>query len=287
VRVAGAAAGTATLRGQMLIPIRDENPTSQRAWVTLGLIAVNVVVFLLWQPTFKSETVQQEFFFCHAEIPWETTHQESLGDGGAEARRAIEDDLQIGPGPAAGFQSAYRRECGNKSWWMSIFVAMFLHGGWLHIGGNMLCLWIFGNNVEDKIGRVKYLLFYLASGIAAAALQTATSPDSVIPSLGASGAIAGVLGAYLVMFPRRKVLSIVPIFFFASLIALPAVVVLGFWFVLQFFSGATSLAQHVTSGVAYFAHVGGFAFGLVMAFLLFPKEWRRPRPREADHLPPW
>jgi membrane associated rhomboid family serine protease len=107
-------------------------------------------------------------------------------------------------------------------------------------------------------------------------LQTATSPNSVVPSLGASGALAGVLGAYLVMFPRRRVLSIVPIFFFFSLIALPAIVVLGFWFVLQFFSGATSLAQHVTGGVAYFAHVGGFVTGVVAALLFFPKEWHTP-----------
>jgi membrane associated rhomboid family serine protease len=106
-------------------------------------------------------------------------------------------------------------------------------------------------------------------------LQTATSPDSVVPSLGASGAIAGVLGAYIVMFPRRRVLSIVPIFFFFSLIALPAVVVLGFWFVLQFFSGTTTLAQHVTGGVAYFAHIGGFVTGVVAALLFFPKEWSR------------
>jgi membrane associated rhomboid family serine protease len=266
----------------MLIPIRDENPTSRTAWVTLGLIALNVVVFLLWQPTFKSEAVQQTFFFCHAEIAWETTHQTSLGDGGADARRAIEESLNVSPEQAAAFQAAYRRECGNKSWWQSIFVAMFLHGGWLHIGGNMLYLWIFGNNVEDKIGPFKYLLFYFVSGIAAAALQTATGPDSVIPSLGASGAIAGVLGAYLVMFPRRRVLSIVPIIFIWSLISLPAVVVLGFWFVLQFFSGATALAAHVNGGVAYFAHVGGFLTGVVAALLFFPKE-RRPPPEAL----PW
>jgi membrane associated rhomboid family serine protease len=259
----------------MLIPIRDENPTSRTAWVTLGIIALNVVAFLLWQPTFKSQQAQQTFFFCHAEIPWETTHQTTLGQGGADARGAIEHDLGLSPGQAARFQAGYRVECGGKSWWQSIFVAMFLHGGWLHIGGNMLYLWIFGNNVEDKIGRIKFLLFYFISGIAAAALQTATSPDSVVPSLGASGAIAGVLGAYLVMFPRRRVLSIVPIFFFFSLIALPAVVVLGFWFVLQFFSGATTLAQHVTGGVAYFAHIGGFVTGVVAALLFFPKEWSR------------
>ena len=262
----------------MLIPIRDENPTSRTAVVTLGLIVLNVIAFLAWQPTFKSDVTQQKFFFCHAEIPWETTHQESLAEGGAEARAAIHADLGVSGSQAAGIQQELQRICPDKSWWQSIFVAMFLHGGWLHIGGNMLYLWIFGNNVEDKIGRLKYLVFYFISGLAAAALQTATSPNSVVPSLGASGAIAGVLGAYIVMFPRRRVLSIVPIVFFFSLIALPAVVVLGFWFVLQFFSGATTLAQHVTGGVAYFAHVGGFVTGVLAALLFFPKEWRRPRP---------
>jgi membrane associated rhomboid family serine protease len=159
---------------------------------------------------------------------------------------------------------------------------MFLHGGWLHIGGNMLYLWIFGNNVEDKIGRLRYLLFYLIAGVAAAVTQIATDTGSIIPSLGASGAIAGVLGAYLVMFPRRRVYSIVPIFFFASFIALPAIVVLGFWFVLQFFSGATTLSAHVNGGVAYFAHIGGFVTGVVAALLFFPKE-RRAR----EEVAPW
>jgi len=264
----------------MLIPIRDENPTSRTAVVTLGLIALNVIAFLLWEPTFKSEPVQQMFFFCHAEIRWETTHQTSLGRGGPQAVSAIQGDLKVSRAQAAGLQGLLKRKCPDKSWWQSIFVAMFLHGGWLHIGGNMLYLWIFGNNVEDKIGRVKYVLFYFLWGIAAAALQTATSPNSVVPSLGASGAIAGVLGAYLIMFPRRRVLSIVPIFFFLSLISLPAVVVLGFWFVLQFFSGTTSLAAHVTGGVAYFAHVGGFVTGALAALLFFPKEWRGPRPEQ-------
>jgi membrane associated rhomboid family serine protease len=131
----------------MLIPIRDENPTSRTAVVTLGLIALNVIAFLLWQPTFKSEVTQQTFFFCHAEIPWETTHQTSLAEGGVDARKAIQEDLHVSGPQAAALQQVLRRDCPGKSWWQSIFVAMFLHGGWLHIGGNMLYLWIFGNNV--------------------------------------------------------------------------------------------------------------------------------------------
>src|SRR5256714_11691659 len=127
----------------------------------------------------------------------------------------------------------------------------------------MLFLGVFGNNVEDKIGRIPYLLFRLFCGVVASAAQILVGPDSVIPNLGASGAIAGVLGAYLVMFPRRRVYSLVPIVFIFTLLPLPAIVVLGFWFVLQFFSGVTTVAGHVNGGVAYFAHIGGFVAGLI------------------------
>ena len=270
-----------------MIPIKDQNPTSRVPWVTIAIIAANVLVFLLWQPTFaKDDAKQQLFFVCHAEIPWEVTHQTNLAQGGAAAREAIAGDLPFNPRV---FQDVLKGHtegvvgvppdfhgCPDKSWWQSIFVAMFLHGGWLHIGGNMLFLWIFGNNVEDKIGPVFYLLFYLAGGIAAAALQTATDPGSTIPNLGASGAIAAVLGAYLVMFPKRRVLTLI-FFFFITMIELPAVAVLGFWFVLQFFNGVGSLTAHIEGGVAYFAHVGGFVFGVLLALALFPKE-RRPPP---------
>ncbi|MFN2545570.1 MAG: rhomboid family intramembrane serine protease [Actinomycetota bacterium] len=270
-----------------MLPLKDLNPTSRTAWVTIGLIAANVVVFLLWQPTFAHSDLKQElFFFCHAEIPWETTHQTSLAEGGRAAVQAIDREnigvngraLQLVlQGHAERVRGVPRdaESCPHKSWWQSIFVAMFLHGGWLHIAGNMLYLWIFGNNVEDKIGPAFYLLFYLIGGIAAAAAQTATSTGSVIPSLGASGAIAAVLGAYLVMFPRRRVLVLL-FFFLITMIEVPAIVVLGLWFLLQAFSGTTALTQHVTGGVAYWAHIGGFVTGMIAALLFFPKERRQP-----------
>jgi len=280
----------------VLIPIRDENPTSRTAWATLAIIGVNVLVFLIWQPTLNAGPNgirQQFFFFCHAEIAWEVTHRTNLAQGGEAAVQAINDAglgvsgraLQLalqGRLPIQGDRGFHG--CPNKSWWQSVFVAMFLHEGWLHIAGNMWFLWVFGNNVEDKLGWLRYVVFYVISGVVASATQILTDPNSVIPSLGASGAIAGVLGAYLIMFPRRRVLSVIPVFFIFSLISLPAVVVLGFWFVLQFFSGTTSLAQHVNGGVAYFAHVGGFVAGVVAALLFFPKE-RRPRP--ASEPPAW
>jgi membrane associated rhomboid family serine protease len=276
-----------------VLPLKDRNPTSRFAWVTFGLIVLNGLAFLLWEPIFgHGNLYQQLWFFCHAEIPWELTHQTSLAQGGHSAVAAI-NHAHIGlngrglqavlQGHHVAGAPANAPSCPHKSWWESVFVAMFLHGGWLHIGGNMLFLWIFGNNVEDRIGPVFYLLFYLAGGIAATALQTAVGAGSVIPNLGASGAIAAVLGAYLVMFPRARVLTLI-FFFFITVIEIPAIVLLGFWFVLQFFQGATSVTQHIQGGVAYFAHVGGFVFGVVMALLFFPKQ-RRSRPVPAE--PAW
>ena len=250
-----------------MIPLRDANPVRRVPWITLGIIAANVVVFLLWEPTFAGQGKQQTFFFCHAEIPWEVSHQENLVDGGEPARRAI--DQQLGGPPAGAFvQHLQQRRCPDKSWLASIFEAMFLHAGWLHIGGNMLFLYIFGNNIEDRMGRVIYPIFYVLGGLAAAGLQVAFGPDSVVPNLGASGAIAAVLGAYLVLFPRARVLTLV-FFFLITLVELPAVVVLAAWFVLQLFSGVGGLGTQVNAGVAYWAHVGGFGFGALVAWVFY------------------
>lgn len=260
-----------------MIPIRDANPTRRVPILTLSLIAANVAVFLLWQPTLGGDEIEQQiFYFCQAEIPFEVTHRTSLSDGGVEARQALED--QFGPGAGADIQSVLRRECPEKSWLLSVFVAMFLHGGWLHIAGNMLFLWVFGNNVEDRLGYGLFPVFYVLGGIAAAALQVAFDPSSTIPSLGASGAIGAVLGAYAVLFPRARVTTLV-IFLFITVIELPAVFVLGAWFVLQLLSGVGQLGTQVNGGVAFWAHVGGFAFGAAVAWLFFRRRGgRRPEP---------
>jgi membrane associated rhomboid family serine protease len=161
---------------------------------------------------------------------------------------------------------------------------MFLHAGWLHIGGNMLFLWVFGNNVEDRLGWGWYPIFYLLGGLAATGLQLAFASNSAVPNLGASGAIAAVLGAYFVMFPRARVYTLV-IFFFITAVELPAVVVLGAWFVLQLFSGVGSLGTQVNGGVAYWAHIGGFVFGMVMAWLFFRGRGERRRLRRIPPRP--
>jgi len=151
--------------------------------------------------------------------------------------------------------------------WVTIFSAMFLHGGWFHILSNMWVLFIFGDNVEDRMGGGRYLVFYLLSGIAAALTQAFFLPNSSSPMVGASGAIAGVLGAYLLLFPRARILSLVPIFFIFTMIEIPAVVFLLFWFASQLFSGFLSLGGASGSGVAWWAHIGGFVFGLVSVSL--------------------
>jgi membrane associated rhomboid family serine protease len=164
---------------------------------------------------------------------------------------------------------------------VTIFTAMFLHGGLLHLLGNMLFLWIFGDNVEDALGHFRYLFFYLASGVGATLLQALLSPASVVPNIGASGAIAGVLGAYFVLYPHARVVTLVPLFFLFPMIEIPAGLYLLGWFLMQFWMGSGSLAHgaaHAASGgVAWWAHVGGFVTGLALVFIMRPA--RRPPPR--------
>jgi membrane associated rhomboid family serine protease len=253
-----------------MIPIRDFNPTRRVPWVTATLIGLNLGVFLFAEPSAARPGAEQAYLFCHAEIPYEVTHHTSLAMSGSDAVPYIEQDYGLSAADAVQLERDLSSLCPNKSWLWSLFQAMFLHAGWFHLLGNMLYLWIFGDNVEDRLGRFRYLLFYLAGGLAASGLQLAMGPNSTVPNLGASGAIAAVLGAYLVFYPRARVLVFgFPLFLFP----LPAVVVLGFWFVLQLFNGVASVGTQVNGGVAYWAHVGGFVFGLAVAWLFF----RRPR----------
>jgi membrane associated rhomboid family serine protease len=217
-----------------VIPLRDIIPSRTTPFVTIGLIALNIVVFL---------------------------YELSLGRG------VDAFTLYYGLVPAA-FS------------WMTVFTSMFIHGSFLHIAGNMLYLWIFGDNVEDRMGHGRFLVFYLLCGIAAALAQTITMPDSVVPMVGASGAIAGVMGAYFVLYPRSRIVTLVPVFFL-QVIEVPAIVFLGIWFLMQFVSGVGSIVSTVgrggTGGIAFWAHVAGFVAGITGVAL-----FRRPERQRVE-----
>ncbi|MFH2056262.1 MAG: rhomboid family intramembrane serine protease [bacterium] len=213
-----------------MIPLKDEIPTRRFPVVTASFIVINLLVFIYQLGLSQSET--QELMLRFAFIP-------ALYTGHAQ--------LPVGLATLPG---------------LSIITSMFMHGGFMHVAGNMLYLWIFGDNIEDYLGRVKFVIFYLVSGLAAVGLFTLTSWGSTVPLIGASGAIAGILGAYLVLYPHARVQTLI-FFFFITRIQVPAKILLGFWFIMQLLYGLPELALNGAQGggVAWFAHVGGFAFG--------------------------
>lgn len=168
-----------------------------------------------------------------------------------------------------------------------LFASMFLHSGWLHIVSNLWALYIFGDNVEDRMGSGRYLVFYLLSGVAAGLTQVVVGPASRVPAIGASGAIAGVLGAYLILYPKSRVITLVPLFFLPWFIEIPAIIYLGIWFASQFFSGVSSLGTAAAGGVAYWAHIGGFVCGILLVGLFARRPRQRAYPRYADERLPW
>jgi len=237
-----------------VIPIRDENPTARRAIVTILLIVVNIAIYFGIQYP-KSGDAEALFEYRWAGVPCElhtgkpvvfTPDQTIAPDACAVSASGIAM-------PQTGFP--------DKNIWLAIFFSMFLHASILHVLGNMLFLWIFGNNVEDQLGHVGFLVLYLVGGIVASLVHIAGNLDSAAPFLGASGAIAVVMGAYIVWFPRARVLTLIPIALIFLPVRLPAVIVLGLWFVLQFLTQSTS-------GIATLAHIGGFVFGMLVAFVL-------------------
>ena len=227
-----------------MIPLRDFIPTRRFPVLTVGIIIVNIIAFAYELLAQASGTLGQTFYTMGV-VPFEVTH-----------------DF----GPAVAF---------------SFLTSMFLHGGFTHIIGNMLYLWIFGNNVEDRMGRGRFLVFYLMTGIIASTAQVLAGPNSRIPSIGASGAIAGVLGAYIVLFPNARVQTLIFLGYFVRMAQLPALLVLGFWFVLQLFNGLLAFGMTQMGGVAWFAHIGGFVAGLVLVRLFTlgrrqnHEEWHR------------
>jgi membrane associated rhomboid family serine protease len=247
-----------------VFPIKDNIPTENFPFVTVALIVVNVLAY---------------FFFQHGTVtlgdPSSTAYVHNLWDY-AYIPRELTHGVQCQP--AGQLVKCTHSNSGLPALYITVFTSLFMHGGLLHLGGNMLFLWIFGNNVEDSMGPVKFLVFYLLGGLAATALQTAVDPNSAVPNIGASGAIAGVLGGYLLLFPRARVVTVIFIIFFFTIVELPAMIFLAVWIGQQILFGYLGLTSGTGNGggVAYFAHIGGFAFGL-LAIKLFASERRRQR----------
>ncbi|WP_103258098.1 rhomboid family intramembrane serine protease [Tabrizicola aquatica] len=227
-----------------MFPIRDHNPSGRTPYVTIALIALNVLIFL-WYFLTMSEYQIGEFFWNWGLIP---------------ARFLSGDGLE------------------------TIVTSMFLHAGWLHLIGNMLFLWIYGDNLEEQMGHLGFLLFYLAAGVAAALAQVLPDPGSIIPMVGASGAIAGVMGGYLLLFPRAKVDVLFIFVIFFRIFAIPAWIVLGIWFGLQIFSGLNTPSE--SGGVAYWAHAGGFIAGLALTLPVWLRRGARDYWQATDGKPP-
>jgi membrane associated rhomboid family serine protease len=210
-----------------MIPLRDENPTRTFSFVTIAFIAINVAVFV-YQLLLPDAAAFKSFFARYALVPAEIT--------------------------------------ARLDWQTSatVITSMFMHGGWLHIIGNMLYLWVFGNNIEDSTGHVRFCFFYLLCGMAAATAQVFVSSDSTIPMVGASGAVSGVLGAYLILYPRARVLMLIPIWIFFRIVHVRAMYVIGFWFILQAVNGWLAMSRQDSGGVAWWAHIGGFLAGILL-----------------------
>ena len=238
-----------------MLPIKDDIPTRRFPVVTVALIAINVIVYFVFEQGFLAlGDIGNERVVEYGAVPLEITHPgtECVSVAAGSAIQCGSDGFASDQAPA----------------WLTILSSMFLHGSLLHLGGNMLFLWIFGNNIEDSMNRLAFVVFYLLSGAAALGLQVVMDPDSAVPTVGASGAIAGVLGAYALLYPRARVVTVVFIVIFFTIVTLPALLVLGLWFLLQLLPAFSEPVGNAGGGVAYFAHIGGFLFGL-LAIKLF------------------
>jgi membrane associated rhomboid family serine protease len=254
-----------------VLPLKDSIPTERLPWVTILLIVVNVAVYFGLQGGGILDGPNQSTVVHWGAIPYEITHPGDLCD---EVGQAIACEGQQGVTGSASDQPPT---------WVTVFAAMFMHGSILHLAGNMLFLWIFGNNIEDSMSKIRFVLFYLLGGLAALALQVVVEPNAAVPTIGASGAIAAVLGGYLLRYPKSRVITVIFIVFFFTVIELPAMLVLGFWFLQQIVFGALEWGTPGGGGggVAYFAHIGGFAFGLAAIGLFAQRRAAVPASRRA------
>src|SRR5690606_31195749 len=240
-----------------MFPIRDDNPHFMTPYATIAIIALNVAAWVLLQG-FGTEPALSASVCRLGLIPGELLQTVQPGTR-----------LPMGPNMFC--------EIGGESTWYTVLTSMFMHGGWFHIIGNMWFLWIFGNNVEDAMGHVRFVIFYLLCGFAAAALQTATNPDSIVPMVGASGALGGVMGAYVLLYPRVHVHMLLVLGYYISTGAVPAVFMLGYWFLVQLLSGWTSFGSE-GGGVAFWAHVGGLVAGAVLVLVFRDQRLRERHP---------
>jgi membrane associated rhomboid family serine protease len=271
-----------------LIPLKDNIPTTRFPILTIALIVVNVAVFV-WQLSASGDegsatapalqragaSERDQLNFEYGAIPREVLNPgEYCAPTGV---RGAEIEETCGP------REEIEQESGLEQapWWLTILMSMFMHGGILHIAFNMLFLWVFGNNIEDAMGRLRFIAFYLLAGVAAIYAQSLFSADSIVPQIGASGAVAGVLGGYALLHPRARVLTLVFIIFFVTVVEIPAMIMLGIWFVLQFIPAVADVATPAVAGeeeggVAYLAHVGGFIFGLALVKLFAHRRQEEP-----------
>jgi rhomboid family protein len=234
-----------------VIPLKDDIPTRRLPIVTIALILINVFVYFALQQGFISlGDVGNQRVVDYGAIPVEITHPGTECQTNARGTEILCLDRDVGDS--------------QPPFWVTIFTSMFLHGSLLHLAGNMLFLWIFGNNIEDSMPRPVFVVFYLLGGLVAVAGQVLSDPNSAVPTVGASGAIAGVLGAYARLYPRARVVTLIFIVIFFTVVTLPALLVLGLWFFLQLLPAFSEPVTGAGGGVAYFAHIGGFVFGLIL-----------------------
>ena len=238
-----------------MFPIKDDIPTRRFPVVTVAIIAICCAVYFLFeQGLWELGATGNERVLEFGAIPYEISHP---GSDCAEAAGQVVCEGQAGVSGTAPEQAP---------WWVTLFTSMFMHGSLLHLGGNMLFLWIFGNNIEDSMGELRFVAFYLLGGLVALGAQVLVDPNAAVPTVGASGAIAAVLGGYALLYPRARVITVVFIIILFTIIELPAMLVLGFWILVQLWLGASDLGSQTAGGgggVAYFAHIGGFVFGLI------------------------
>jgi len=283
-----------------MIPLRDLNPTRTRAYLTVAFIALNALVFL-WQMGHRGLD-SELLFYRYGVIPKcflaqgnAEKHDEAIGEAlerlaeqrllselRARGVRYLTPQAKQAVAEQAERLAEQWHELGPRHEWLTLLTSMFMHGGWLHIITNMWFLWIFGNKIEDACGRIRFIVFYLLCGLLATMGHILSGPNSVVPSIGASGAISGVLGAYLILYPKARVLSLIPIGYIYWAEEVPAWFFLGVWMLLQWVSGLGALRSPATGGVAWFAHIAGFFAGMALIFLFRQRRAAPPSGIELD-----